>query len=133
MTLTLVKNRRQAGTSIIEVVVAASLLLLVVVPILRALTAAQATSRVVEQETQSLVLAQAKVSEIQGRAVYDFSSNYDETGTSLGGSYLCNVSDNEDDTLKTLSVSVGYDLDGNGSLASSEIQVTLTTLVAKRY
>jgi Tfp pilus assembly protein PilV len=132
MKLTHAKNRRQAGVSIIEVVVAAALLLVVVVPILRALTAAQVTRRTVEQETQSLVLAQAKVSEIQGVTVYNFSSNYDETGTSLGGSYLCNVSDNEHATLKTLSVSVGYDADGNGSLASSEIKVTLTTLVAKR-
>ena len=132
MKLTRAKNRRQAGVSIIEVVVAASLLLVAVVPILKALTTAQVTSRIVERETQSLVLAQGKVSDIQGRAVYDFSSSYDETGTSLGGSYLCNVSDNEHATLKTLSVSVGYDLDGNGSLVASEIQVTLTTLAAKR-
>ncbi|NQV31511.1 MAG: hypothetical protein HQ515_02400 [Phycisphaeraceae bacterium] len=64
--------------------------------------------------------------------MYDFSSNYDETATSLGGSYLCNVSDNENATLKTVSVSVGFDLDANGSLTADEVLVTLTTLIAKR-
>ena len=111
---------------------ASSLLLVAVVPILRALTAAQVTGRIVERKTQSLALAQAKISDVQARVSYDFSSGYDETGTSLGGSYLCNVSDNEGTTLKTVSVSVGYDLDANGSLAADEVLVTLTTLIAKR-
>ncbi len=126
------KTRRQAGVSIVEVVVASSLLLVAVVPILKSLTAAQVTGRIVTQKTESLVLAQAKLSDIQARAMYDFSSGYDETGTSLGGSYLCNVSDNDDSTVKTVSVSVGYDLDANGNLIADEVLVTLTTLVAKR-
>ena len=125
-------DRRQAGVSIIEVVVAASLLLLAVVPILKALTTAQVTGRIVEQKTQSLALAQGKICQIQAQAVYDFSSSYDETGTALMPNYLCNVSDNEDSACKTLSVSVGYDLNGDSSLAGSEVLVTLTTLIAKR-
>ena len=132
MKLTHRKIRRQAGISIIEVVVAASLLLVAVVPILKALTAAQATSRVVSKNTQSLALAQAKISEIQAKTAYDFSSSYDEAGTSLGGLYLCNVADNEHATCKTISVYVGYDLNENGSLPADEVLVTLTTLVAKR-
>jgi hypothetical protein len=46
--------------------------------------------------------------------------------------YLCSVSDDEHATCKTMSVSVGYDLNENGSLAADEVLVTLTTLVAKR-
>ncbi len=126
------KTRRQAGVSIVEVVVASSLLLVAVVPILKALTAGQVTSRIVTQKTESLVLAQAKLSDIQARAMYDFSSDYDEIGTSLGGSYLCDVSDNENTTVKTMSVSVGYDRDANGTLIADEILVTLTTLIARR-
>ncbi|NQV33873.1 MAG: hypothetical protein HQ515_14360 [Phycisphaeraceae bacterium] len=126
------KNKRQAGLSIVEVVVAASLLVVAVVPILKALTVAQVTGRLMGRKTQSLVLAQAKISDVQARVLYDFSSNNDETATSLGGSYLCNVSDNEDATLKTVSVSVGFDLNANGSLTADEVLVTLTTLIAKR-
>jgi hypothetical protein len=86
----------------------------------------------VSKKTQSLALAQAKISEIKAQAAYDFSSSYDEAGMSLGGLYLCSVSDDEHATRKTMSVSVGYDLNENSSLAADEVLVTLTTLVAKR-
>lgn len=126
------KTKRQTGASIVEVVVAAALLLLAVVPILKALTSAQVTARVVDRRTQSLALAQSKMSDIQARAACNFDSSYDETGTSLKTDYLCNVSDNEDATLKNVSVSVGYDENGDGSLVSDEILVTLVTLIAER-
>ena len=132
MRRTRTKARRQTGISIVEVVVAAALLLLAVVPILKALTTGQVTARIADQTTQSLALAQSKMSDIQARADYSFTSSCDESGTSLKASYLCNVSDDEHATLKTVSVSVGYDQDGNGSLASDEVLVTLTTLIAKR-
>ena len=132
MKLTYANNRRQAGVTIVEVVVASSLLLIALVPILKAMTSAQVTSRVVERNTRSVALAQGKLNEIQARTIYGFSANYDETGTALEGLYLCNVSDDEHASLKTVSVSVGYDGNENGSLAADEVLVTLTTLIAKR-
>ena len=132
MKLTHANNRRQSGVTVVEVVVASSLLLVALVPILKAMTAAQVTSRLVERRTRSVALAQGKLNEIQSSAIYDFSSNHDETDTVLEGLYLCHVSDDEDATLKTVSVSVGYDSNENGSLAADEVLVTLTTLIAKR-
>jgi len=90
------------------------------------------TSRLVEQKTHSLDLAQAKVGEIRAKAIGAYATDFSETGTSLEGNYLCNATDDGHATLKTISVTVGYDHDGNGSLTGREQMVTLTTLVAKR-
>jgi hypothetical protein len=118
--------------ALLEVVMASGLMIVAVVPILKALTTAQVTSRLVEQKTRSLALGQAKLDEIKARSIGSFATSYSESGTSLEGSYLCNVTDDGHATLKTISVITGYDHDGNGSLAGREIMVTLTTLVAKR-
>lgn len=126
------RHRRQAGVTIVEVVVASALLLIGVVPILKAMTTAQVTGRVVEQKTKSLILAQGKISEIQARCLLSYDSNQSQTDVVLDGHFLCNVSDNGHASLKTISVSVGHDSNGNGSLGSSEVMVTLTTLIAKR-
>ncbi len=125
-------KRRRVGVTIVEVVVASTLLLIALVPILKAMTTAQVTTRLVEHKTRSLILAQGKMSDIQARAIFQFSSNYAQTGTVLDGQYLCNVSDDEDASLKTISVSVGHDANGDNTLASEEILVTLTTLIALR-
>jgi hypothetical protein len=38
-----------------------------------------------------------------------------------------------DSNLRKITVSVGYDLNGNNNLESDEIEVTLVTLVARRW
>ncbi len=127
------KIRRQAGVTIVEVVLASALLLVAIVPILKAMTSAQVTSRIVERKTKSLPLAQGKMSEIQARMLHDFSANYTEAAAVLSGQYLANVSDDRHASKKTISVSVGYDDNDDNALASDEVLVTLTTFVAKRY
>jgi len=126
-------HRRFAGFTLTEVVVASGLLIIAVVPILKALTIAQATSITIERKTRSLVLAQGKLEEIRARSIYHYMSSFDESSVSLSGSYLCNVSDNEHPSLRTITVSVGYDVNGDSNLSSGEILVTLTTCVAKRW
>ncbi len=133
MKLSYAKCRRQAGVTIIEVVIASALLLVAVVPILKAMTSAQVTNRVVERKTKSLILAQGKMSEIQARMTYDFSASYYEIATVLSDHYLVNVSDDGHASKKTISVSVGFDGNDDNALASDEVLVTLTTLVAIRY
>ena len=125
-------RRQRAGVALLEVIVASSLMLISIIPILKALTTAQVTSRLVEQKTHSLALAQAKMSEIQARSIGAFDTDYNSNWSPLEGSYLCYVKDDGHATLKTITVSVGYDHDGNGSLAGREVMVTLVTLVAKR-
>ncbi len=126
--------RKRAGFTIIEVVVAASLLAVAMVPILKALTAAYVTSSAIEQKTRSLMYAQSELDEIRLRSIYNYDSTFTASDTSLGNSYFYSVSDTPSGTdLRTITVNVGYDTNGNGALSSDEIQITLSTLIARRY
>jgi len=133
-----VTSRALAGFTLTEVVVASALLIIAISPILSALTGAHASSTSIEYKTRSLTLAQAKLDDIKARSIYNYTNSgnligFEESGTSLDGSYLCNVTDDLGDPLKKITVYVGYDHDGDSSLASDEIEVTLTTLLARRW
>ncbi len=126
-------RRKSAGFTLTEVVVASSLLIIAIVPILKAMTTAHAGSTAIEYKTRCLTLAQAKLYEIKARSVYSYDSSFTENDTSLDGSYLCDVTDDSGDPLRTITVSVGYDFNNNNILAGDEIQITLSTLVARRW
>ncbi len=127
------KQRFLTGFTLVEVVMASALLIIVIVPILKALTVAQVTGNIIERRTRSLTLAQAKLDEIKARSVYNYSDDFDQDDLFLDGQYLCNVQDAASGSdLRTITVSVGFDLDGDNDLSAGEIEVTLTTLVAKR-
>jgi len=115
-----------------EVIVASGLLAIAILPILKGLTTTQLNSTLIEQKTRSLMLAQSKLEEMKARTVYDYDSSLAETGTVLDGSYLCNVVDDVADPLRTVAVSVGYDTNGSNTLTTGEIDVTLTTMIARR-
>ncbi len=128
--------RRPSGLSIIEVTLASSLLVVAMVPILKNLTRAHQMSAEMEKKTLSLVLAQGKLDDIRARSIYSFGSSgsFTANNVALGGSYLCNVTDTDADTdLKKITVSVGYDGDGGGTLSSDEVEVTLASCIARRW
>jgi Tfp pilus assembly protein PilV len=120
------------GVTLTEVVVAAGLLLVAVVPILRALTIGQTTGTAVERRTRSLALAQGKLDELRARSVYHYDESWREDSTVVDEAYLCTVTDDRHPTRRLISVSVGYDRNEDGALANDEIEVTLTTYVARR-
>lgn len=125
---------RRGGFTITEVVVASALLIVAIVPILKGLTTAHLTTTIIEHKTRSLTLAQGKLEEIRARSIYSYSGTFAETNSSLDGSYLCNVADSGSSSdLRTVTVSVGYDVNGDSGLGSDEIEVALTTLIAKRW
>jgi Tfp pilus assembly protein PilV len=124
--------RRSAGVTLVEVVVASSLLAIAIVPILKALSTATLTATKLEWKTQSLALAQAKLEEVKARSIYHYDDWFAEDSTLLEGSYRCTVSDDRHVSLRLVSVSVGCDANLDGSLASSEVEVTLTTYIARR-
>ena len=129
-------SKRFAGLSIFEVVIASALLIVAMVPILRSLTIAHISSIKIEHKTRSLILAQAKLDEIKALSIYNYTNDdasFAESNTPLDGSYLCNVTDDSGDPLKTISVSVGYDINGDSNLGGDEVQVTLTTLLTRRW
>jgi len=132
------KQRFLTGLTLTEVVVASALLILAISPILKALTSAHLSTTIIEHKTRSLTLAQAKLDEIKARSIYHYTNEGDPNQFAqdylpLGNSYLCNIADDANDTLKTITVSVGYDDNGDSTLAADEIKVTLTTLLARRW
>lgn len=128
-----IRNPRQAGVTLTEVVVASTLLAVSLVPLLRALAIAQTTSRVVERRSWSLMLAQSQLDRIRAQSIHDYDHNFNAASTALGDGYLCSVSDDQNPTLRKITVSVGLDANGNHSLSSSEIEVRLCTYLAKRW
>jgi prepilin-type N-terminal cleavage/methylation domain-containing protein len=125
---------RCKGLTLTEVVVASALLLIAMVPILKALTSAHVSAAIIEQKTRSLMLAQAKLEDIKARSIYSYNSSFAETDTSLDGAYLCTVSDSGSASdIRQITVEVGYDLDGSDTLEAQEVDVTLSTLVARRW
>jgi type II secretory pathway pseudopilin PulG len=125
---------RYKGLTLTEVVVASALLLIVMVPILKALTSAQVSAVIIERKTRSLMLAQAKLEDVKSRSIYNYDSSFAEANTSVDVSYLCTVSDSgAASDLRQITVEVGYDLDGSTTLEAQEVDVTLSTLVARRW
>ncbi len=130
-----ISNFKSDGFTLPEVIVAAALLLIAIVPILKALTVANMSSFTIEKRTRSLYLAQGKLNLIKAKSIYDFNS-INESGTSLGNSYYCDVTQTivpGNSFLKKVVVSVGLDINRSGSLDGSETEVTLQTQVAKRW
>ncbi|UCF15241.1 MAG: hypothetical protein JSW59_17685 [Phycisphaerales bacterium] len=128
-----IKNRA-SGFTITEVIMASALLIIALVPILKALTSTHVTSSIIERRTRSLMLAQGKLDDIKARSIYDYAASFAETNTAIDGSYLCNVADSAVTAdLRQITVAVGYDLSGDSVLDGGEIEVTLSTLVARRW
>jgi type II secretory pathway pseudopilin PulG len=129
-----VASRARMGFTLTEVVIASAILIVAMVPILKALTTAHVTGTSVERKTHSLSLAQAKLEGIKARSVYNYPAGFAETSEPLEAGYLCTVTDTGPSAdLRTIALSVGYDQDGDNSLEADEIEVTLNTLLAKRW
>jgi Tfp pilus assembly protein PilV len=125
--------KRFAGLTLIEVVIASAILIVAMVPILKCLTIAHASATKIEHKSRSLILAQAKLDQIRARSIYNYGASFAEDSNSLDGSYLCNVTDNSSDPLKIITVSVGFDSNGDDSLSPDEVNITLATLIARRW
>jgi Tfp pilus assembly protein PilV len=128
------KNSLYRGFTLTEVVVASALLIVGVVPILKALTTAHVNTTIIEHRSYSLILAQSKLDQIKARSIYNYGSSFAQTSSSIGGSYLCSVVDSQiSANLRKITVSVGYDRDSNNNLTQDEIDVSLATLIARRW
>ena len=127
-------ENRLAGFTLTETVVASTLLIIAIVPILKGLTNVHLNTVLIEQKSRSLILAQSKFDEIKVRSIYHYSDTFTENDTVLDGPFLCDVADSgPGGNVRTVTVSVGYDLDGSNSLETDEIQVALTSLLARRW
>lgn len=128
------KNRACKGFTLSEVLVASLLLTIVMVPILKGLTSAHTLDVKVERRMRSLTLAEARLEDIKARSIYNYSIDFNDASSSLEGAYLCKVVDSAvSSDLRTILLSVGYDENGNNLLEGSEVEVTLKTLLARRW
>ena len=128
------KNRACKGFTLSEVLVASLLLTIVMVPILKGLTSAHTLDVKVERRMRSLTLAEAKLEDIKARSIYNYSIDFNDASSSLEGAYLCRVVDSAvSSDLRTILLSVGYDENGNNLLDGDEVEVTLKTLLARRW
>jgi hypothetical protein len=131
------ETKSKKSFTIVEVVVASLLLTVAMVPILRALTASHILDRKIEYRTRSLVLAQAKLEEIRAESIYNYDIDYSEESAMIEGEYLVSVIDADlvppDNDLREFSVFVGYDRNQNDILEDDEIEVSLKSLIARRW
>jgi Tfp pilus assembly protein PilV len=126
--------RHRPGFTFTEVIVATTLLGLAMIPILKALTAGQVVSTIVERKSKCLILAQTQFEEIKARSIYNYSDNFAITNSAVDGSYLCTVADSVLSLdLRTVDVTVGFDGNGDSTLSDDETQITLSSLLARRY
>jgi hypothetical protein len=117
-----------------EVVVASALLVIAIIPILKGLTSAHVTTAIIERKTRSLTLAQTKLDEIRAGSIYNYAGSFAQTSVSLDGPYRCTVVDTAAGAnLRTITVEVGYDSDGDNVLTTDEVDISLITLVARRW
>ena len=124
----------RSGFTLTEVIVASALLITAMVPILKALTSVHFSAVVIDRKTQAVGLAQAKLNEIKALSVYDYSDTFTSSNESLGDSYLAKVQDSAvNSNLRRITLTVGYDENGNNILATDETIVSLSTLIAKRW
>lgn len=129
-----IKNRKlRSGVTLTEVVVASGLLLIAVVPILRALTIARITARVIERKTRSLTLAQRELERLRAESLYHYDDSLTEVSRVLEEGFLCSTTDDGDANLKLVAVSVGHDENGDRALGGDEIDIRLSTYLARRW
>jgi len=114
-----------------EVIVASALLALAIAPLLKALTAAQVEDRAIERKSWSLLLAQDELECIRARCVRHYDTCYRVSSKAIRDGYLCTVVDDAHPSLRTVTVSVGLDQNNDGTLSMGEVEVSLSTRLAR--
>jgi prepilin-type N-terminal cleavage/methylation domain-containing protein len=121
------------GYTLTEVLVASVLLLVVSVPMLKALTAGYVYANSIQYKTQSTACAQSRLARARAIASVQYDVSLAESNTDVGQGYLCSVSDTGYAAdIRTIAVSAGFDRDENGILDTDEIDITLTSKIARR-
>lgn len=127
------RNPRCAGVTLTEAVVASTLLLISIIPLLRAMTATHGMDRSIDRKSWSLLLAQQELEQVRARSIYHYDESLAAASRGLGGGFLCTITDDRHPTLRTVTVAVGLDRNGDGALAAGEIEVNLQTALARRW
>lgn len=126
-------RRKTKGFTFVEVLASVLLITGAVVPLITFSADSLSTSIEIERKVRSMLLAEAEMEKIKNVLRKSFDTDFTAWSGDLGNDYLAErTSSDVSSTLKVIGVSVGYDVNKNGSLDSSEIMVTLTTQYAER-
>ena len=131
--LMICRNRRYAGVTLTEAVVASTLLLVSIIPLLKVLTAAHGMDRIIERKSWSLLLAQRELERLRTRSLYHYEESYAAASMPLGDGFLCTVTDDRGPSLRTITIEVGFDQNGDSTLGAGEVGVNLSTALARRW
>lgn len=124
---------RTKGFTFVEVLASVLLITGTVVPLITFSADSLSTSMEVERRVKSVLLAEAEMEKIKNVLRNSFDTDFTAWSTDLGNNYFASrTSTDVSSTLKKIEVSVGYDVNKDSSLSSSEIMVTLTTQYADR-
>jgi len=123
----------RGGFTFVEVLASVLILAGTIVPIILYAADGLATSIEIERRVKSVLLAEGEMEKIKNVLRKSFNTDITIWPSSLGNNYLASrIPKVVNPTLKIIEVSVGYDANGNGSLGTDEIMVTLTTQYADR-
>jgi len=128
-------GHREDGYTILEIVLTISILSIALIPLMEMLPRALLLDDQLEQRARAAFLAQRKLEQVKGKAIYDFHQDYTEAATAFqapDSRFKYTVSDQETDGIKEIGVNVWYDMDGSGSMGEGEENIELDTKIARR-
>lgn len=126
--------RDKMGFTLIEVLVSTVIIGVAIIPISRAMITLMEAKLTSERITKTALLAKKKIEEVKLSAFNSFDVNYTGSGTfpPPDDSYRYSVSDDGDPVMKTISVIVWFDEDGDGEKDGDEIYTRLDTRLTRR-
>jgi Tfp pilus assembly protein PilV len=129
----MMKRIKTKGFTFVEVLASILILAGVITPFILYAADNLAMSQEIERRIKSTMLAEGEMEKIKNVLRKSFETDFTAWSNNLGDNFLASrTSTDVSSTLKIIEVSVGYDADGNGSLGTDEIMVTLTTQYANR-
>jgi type II secretory pathway pseudopilin PulG len=126
-------RRVKKAFTLVEVLASVLILGGVIVTIVKYSADGLATSLQIERGVKSTMLAEREMEEIKNVLRKSYGTDFTTWPSELGDNYLADrTATVVSSTLKIIEVSVGYDVDSNGTLAADEIMITVTTQYAER-
>lgn len=127
------KRINTKGFTLVEVLVSGLILAGTIAVLIAYAADALAISMKIERMVKSVLLAEGEMEKIKNTLYKSFETSFTVWPSSLGSNYFAGRSSTDvSSTLKIIGVSVGYDINKNGSLEPDEIIVTYKTQYAKR-
>ena len=111
----------QDGYTLLEIIVAISILSIALIPLMEMLPSAMVLETQLERETKAAFLAQQKLEEVKGKALYNFDQDRSEAAAAFpspDSHFKYTVSDDQGTEIKEIEVNVWHDENSNGKMDS---------------